>query len=412
MEFTLINTLSGKKEPVYAADGESLRFYCCGPTVYGPAHIGNFRTFVIQDVFRRTAEVLGLKTTHVRNITDFDDKTIRHSQEQGMGLVEFTNYWRDRFRKDCEALNMLAPHIEPSAIAHIPEQVELIEKLVNAGKAYLAKDNSVYYRIDAFDDYGKLSGLQKEDRRENADGRLNADDEYAKDSAADFALWKAWKTEDGPNRWESPWGEGRPGWHIECSAMSMKYLGESYDLHSGGVDLIFPHHENEIAQSEGATGKPFVRHWFHVTHLMVDGAKMSKSLGNLYTLEDIEKKGYSAEVLRYVLMSGHYRQQLNFTFDSLKAASSALVKLRKFKAGLPKPSPDVSDFGPFEPTMAALADDLNVPKALGQLFSLISELGENATALQCRNRCSVCQGVPCVGVAARRNFQRKGCPGL
>ena len=386
MEFQLINTQTGNKERVYAADGQRLRFYCCGPTVYGPAHIGNFRTFTIQDVFRRTAETLGLKTLHVRNVTDFDDKTIRTSQQQGETLEVFTNRWKAKFHADCEALNNLPPHIEPSALAHVREQIELIQGLVDKGYAYQAKDQSVYFRISAFESYGKLSGLKKEDRRENADGRLNADDEYAKEDFADFALWKAWKPEDGPNRWESPWGPGRPGWHVECSAMSMKYLGESYDLHSGGVDLLFPHHENEIAQSECCTGKPFVRHWFHLSHLLVDGAKMSKSLGNLYTLEDIEAKGYTAEELRYVLISGHYRQQLNFTWESLNAARSALTKLRRFESILRTQTgngklPEVEGFGPFEPVLQAMADDLNVAKALGRLFSLISELEREAAQL-------------------------------
>jgi len=383
MDFELINTQSGKKETVFAADGKTLRFYCCGPTVYGPAHIGNFRTFTIQDVFRRTAETLGLPTLHVRNITDFDDKTIRTSQAENKTLVEFTDYWKTKFHSDCDELNNLPPHIEPSALAHIPEQIELIQGLMEKGLAYQAKDKSVYFRINSWEDYGKLSGLKKDDRKENADGRLNDDDEYAKEDFADFALWKAWKPEDGPNKWDSPWGPGRPGWHVECSAMSMKYLGESYDLHSGGIDLLFPHHENEVAQSEGCTGKQFVRHWFHLSHLLVDGAKMSKSLGNLYTLEDIKAKGYNAEELRYVLISGHYRQQLNFTWDSLKAARSALGKLRKFKTLLEKQAA-VTDsestenesqrFAVFTPVMAAMADDLNVAKALGQLFTIIGKL--------------------------------------
>ena len=376
MQLNLINTASGKKEPVFAEDNKSLRFYCCGPTVYGPAHIGNFRTFLIQDVFRRTVEATGLKTKHVRNITDIDDKTIRHSQEQGKGLVEFTTYWKEYFEKDCEKLNVLTPHVVPSALKHIPEQIELIQSLVERGLAYQASDQSVYFRIKAFPRYGKLSGLKMEDQLENADGRLNTSDEYSKEAFADFALWKAWKPEDGPNKWNSPWGPGRPGWHIECSAMSMKYLGHSFDLHSGGVDLIFPHHENEIAQSEGSTDKQFVRHWFHVAHLRVDGSKMSKSLGNLYTLEDIEGKGDRAEELRYVLVSGHYRQPLNFTFDSLNAARSALTKLQKFKEkiGAKIKLHKNPELGAFEPVLEALTDDLNVSKALGKLFSIIQEL--------------------------------------
>jgi len=386
MDFLLINTQSGQKERVYASDGKTLRFYCCGPTVYGPAHIGNFRTFTIQDVFRRTAETLGLQTLHVRNLTDFDDKTIRRSQEVNQSLIEFTDFWKNKFHKDCDALNNLPPHVEPSALAHIPEQINLIQGLMDKGLAYKATDQSVYFRISAYEAYGKLSGLKKEDRKENADGRLNSSDEYAKEDFADFALWKAWKPEDGPNKWSSPWGEGRPGWHVECSAMSMKYLGESYDLHSGGVDLLFPHHENEVAQSEGCTGKQFVRHWFHLTHLLVDGAKMSKSLGNLYTLEDIQNAGFTAEELRYVLISGHYRQPLNFTWDSLKAAKSALAKLRKFNDLLKSKSsigihPE-DEFGLFAPVMEALADDLNVAKALGQLFTVVGKLEKQPELIQ------------------------------
>jgi cysteinyl-tRNA synthetase len=379
--FFLTNTLGGEKELLTASDGQRLRMYCCGPTVYGPAHIGNFRTFLVQDVFRRTAEALGMPTMHVRNLTDVDDKTIRSSLREGRTLTEFTDYWTQAFHKDCAALNLLAPHVEPSAIAHIPEQIALIETLIERGLAYQASDASVYFRISAFEPYGRLSGLRKDDRRGNADGRLNQSDEYAKEDFFDFALWKAWKPEDGPNAWDSPWGRGRPGWHIECSAMSMKYLGESFDLHSGGVDLIFPHHENEIAQSEGATGKPFVRHWFHVAHLMVDGAKMSKSLGNLYRLEDILSAGFSAEELRYALIAGHYRQPLNFTWESLKAARSALLRLRRFKQGLDAAaagSPVVSASGFFDPVLEALADDLNVAKALGRLFSLVHELESGA----------------------------------
>lgn len=381
MDFKLINTLSGKKETVYAEDNKNLRFYCCGPTVYGPAHIGNFRAFTTQDVFRRTAEALGLSTMHVRNVTDFDDKTIRKSQEEGKSLIEFTDYWKSAFHKDSMELNNLAPHIEPSALAHIPEQIALIQSLVEQGHAYQAEDQSVYFRISSFDEYGKLSGLKKEDRKENADGRLNANDEYAKEDFADFALWKAWKAEDGTNKWESPWGAGRPGWHVECSAMSMKYLGESYDLHSGGVDLVFPHHENEIAQSEACTHKRFVRHWFHIAHLKVNGSKMSKSLGNLYTLEEVKERGFTAEELRYVLISGHYRQPLNFTWESLNASKSALVKLRKFKKQLGDSvsQSTIEGFGPFEPVMQALADDLNVAKALGLLFTMIGELEKSET---------------------------------
>ncbi|MDA7914582.1 cysteine--tRNA ligase, partial [Akkermansiaceae bacterium] len=266
-------------------DGKVFRFYCCGPTVYGPAHIGNFRTFVIQDVMRRVLELGGMKTKHVRNITDVDDKTIRDSVSAGMQLADFTAQWRDRFHADCVALNCLKPHIEPSAVEHIPEQVAMIEELLEKGHAYASEDGSVYFRITSFSEYGKLSRLdQRElDLGKTQNERANSD-EYEKDNIADFVLWKSRRDEDGDNYWSSPWGEGRPGWHLECSAMILKYLGRTFDLHSGGEDLVFPHHENELAQSKCSCGGEFARHWFHSTHLLVNGKKMSKSSGTLYTL--------------------------------------------------------------------------------------------------------------------------------
>ena len=360
-------------------DGESVRFYGCGPTVYGPAHIGNFRTFVMQDVFRRVLETDGQKTYHARNLTDVDDKTIRQSQEEGVELGDFTNRWTERFHQDCRALNLLDPHVEPSAVGHIPEQISLIERLIERGKAYQANDGSVYFNVGSFEAYGRLSRLAEREITTNEAGRESSD-EYDRDSAADFALWKARRQEDGDNFWESPWGEGRPGWHIECSAICMKHLGESFDLHSGGVDLVFPHHENEIAQVEAATDKTFARHWFHIAHLMVEGKKMSKSLGNLHTIEELAQKGYKAQEARYVLLSGSYRQPLNFTFDSMQASRKALSKLSDFatKFGF-KPSQGSSletEFGPFHPVQEALLSDLNTPEALGRCFRLIRELGE------------------------------------
>lgn len=373
----LYDTLSREKRSVVPMDNQTLRFHCCGPTVYGPAHIGNFRTFVMQDIFRRVVEATGLKTRHLRNLTDVDDKTIRQSQEAGVPLAAFTAGWTRKFHDDCAALHLLEPTIEPSAVGHIPEQIELIQRLEKLGHAYRGSDGSVYFRVGSFEEYGRLSRLDQREVKTTETDR-NASDEYDRDSAADFALWKARRAEDGANYWESPWGEGRPGWHLECSAMAMKHLGESFDLHSGGVDLVFPHHENEIAQSEAATGKPFVRHWFHIAHLMVHGQKMSKSLGNLYTLEDLREEGFSAEETRYVLQSGSYRQPLNFTFESLKAARKALGRLREFHrriggslAGV-VPSPD--SFGPFDPVLDALLDDLNTPEALGQLFGVVKAL--------------------------------------
>ncbi len=375
----MYDTLSRSKQPLVPSDGETFRFYCCGPTVYGPAHVGNFRTFVIQDMLRRLIEASGVRTKHVRNITDVDDKTIRQSQAENKSLKDFTHFWMERFQADCAALNLLPPHVEPSAVAHIPSQIRMIEQLIENGHAYVADDGSVYYRVSSFASYGRLSNLQGREITTCAPGCAHADDEYDRESATDFALWKAHKAEDGPNAWPSPWGDGRPGWHMECSAMSVEYLGETFDLHGGGVDLIFPHHENEIAQSEAATGKPFARIWFHSAHLMVEGNKMSKSLGNLYTLEDIRAKGFDPMTLRYVLLSGHYRQPLNFMWDSLKAAHSALRRLRQLDTDLARVAgsvtpPEQSDWGPFEPVYDALADNLNTPDALGRLFTAMHDV--------------------------------------
>ncbi len=365
----LYDTFTRSVQPLSPMDGSTFRFYCCGPTVYGPAHVGNFRTFVMQDVFRRTLEVLGLPTRHVRNITDVDDKTIRQSQAEGRSLTEFCTEWTEKFHRDCAALNVLPPHVEPGAVEHLPDQIALIEKLIAGAHAYQAADGSVYFRIDSFPAYGALSRLTE--RTITTTSALA--DEYERDSAADFALWKARRPEDGPNFWPSPWGEGRPGWHIECSAMAMKHLGESFDLHGGGIDLVFPHHENEIAQSEAATGKPFARHWFHVAHLLVEGQKMSKSLGNLYTLEDVVARGFTSEDMRYVLLSGHYRQPLNFTWDSLSGAHKSLGRLRRFKERLGQPAAAPGENNPFATVVEALADDLNTPDALGRLFTVVKE---------------------------------------
>jgi cysteinyl-tRNA synthetase len=368
--------MSREVRPIAPVDGETFRFYCCGPTVYGPAHIGNFRTFVLQDVFRRVVEASGLTTKHVRNITDVDDKTIRQSQAEDKSLQEFTGFWTARFHHDCRALHLLDPHVEPGAVEHIPEQIDLIARLLDKKHAYVGGDGSVYFRIDSFPDYGRLSRLQERSITTNASaGEAELADEYDRDSAADFALWKSHRPTDGPNAWDSPWGRGRPGWHIECSAMSMKHLGESFDLHGGGVDLVFPHHENEIAQSEAATGKLFANHWFHVAHLLVDGQKMSKSLGNLYTLEDVQARGFRPEELRYVLLSGSYRQPLNFTWESLHAARKALARLREAKKALGGlDDRAVTEFGPFDQVFAALFDDLNTPEALGRLFPLVRQM--------------------------------------
>ncbi len=383
----LYDSLTRSLQPLTASDGETFRFYCCGPTVYGAAHIGNFRTFVVQDLLRRVVEASGLQTKHVRNITDVDDKTIRQSQEEGKSLQEFTSYWGERFHADCEALNLLPPHVEPSAVDHIAIQIRLIKRLIEKENAYVADDGSVYFRVTSFADYGKLSRLQDREITTASAGAVQSDDEYDRESAADFALWKAHKPEDGPNAWPSPWGKGRPGWHLECSAMSMEYLGESFDLHSGGVDLLFPHHENEIAQSEAATGKPFSRLWFHSTHLLVEGHKMSKSLGNLFTLEDVKARGFTPMALRYVLIAGQYRQPLNFTWDSLNAARSALRRLQQLHHDLAQAAgataaQATADWGPFQPVYDALANNLNTPDALGKLFTAVHQIERDLHAGQ------------------------------
>ncbi len=372
----LFDTLTRDKVELSPIDGKTFRFYCCGPTVYGPAHIGNFRTFVMHDVFRRVLETSGMATLHVRNITDVDDKTIRDSQAAGKSLRDFTAYWLEKFHTDCNALNCLPPHIEPSAIEHIDQQIAMIEQLVTNGNAYASDDGSVYFKVSSFPEYGQLSHLDTRELDLGKTQNQRADaDEYEKDSIADFVLWKSRKEEDGENYWASPWGEGRPGWHLECSAMIKEYLGSDFDLHSGGVDLVFPHHENEIAQSRCSCGGDFAAHWFHITHLMVDGGKMSKSLGNLYTIDDLAQKGYSAMEVRYVLISGHYRKQLNFTLDSLHAAKEALHKLAKGRESLAALSDNEVDISaaiessPFAPAWEALNQDLNTPAALGHLFS-------------------------------------------
>jgi cysteinyl-tRNA synthetase len=393
----LFDTLTRTERELRPLDGSTFRFYCCGPTVYGPAHIGNFRTFVLQDVLRRVLETGGTRTLHVRNITDVDDKTIRDSQKAQKSLAEFTQGWTRLFHEDCEKLGLLAPHIEPGAVDHIPQQVAMIETLVERGHAYASEDGSVYFKIASYPDYGKLSRLDERelDLGKTQAVRANAD-EYEKDSLSDFVLWKARRPEDGENFWPSPWGEGRPGWHLECSAMIREYLGETFDLHSGGVDLVFPHHENEIAQSTCACGGHFAAHWFHITHLLVDGGKMSKSLGNLYTIADLEERGFTPMEIRYVLIGAHYRKPLNFTLESLGAAREAMSKLAKGARALAaKLNGDVvldhADFGPFQKAWEALSHDLNTPGALGGIFTGLRaaatlEGAEAAAALAGLNR--------------------------
>jgi len=387
-EFSLYNSLSRSVEPVVpSAEDNVLGLYCCGPTVYAKAHIGNFRTFISQDVLRRSLQLAGFGVRHVRNLTDVDDKTIAISRQEGRPLAEVTEGWTRAFGQDCEKLNLLPPDVEPKATEHVAEQIDMIARLVEKGHAYAAEDGSVYFRVSSFGEYGKLSGLKE--RELSSSGRARVDsDEYERDSMADFALWKSRKETDGDVYWDSPWGPGRPAWHIECSAMAVKYLQGRLDIHSGGVDLLFPHHENEIAQSECACGSPFFRLWVHCAHLFVEGEKMSKSLGNLYTIDDLEAKGVAPVVARYALSSGHYRHAINFNFDAVHAAASALRRLRKasdelLQAAGQERAPLMDaigrgrhagrPWGPFAPAWEGLANDLNTPACLGQIFNALKQ---------------------------------------
>jgi cysteinyl-tRNA synthetase len=374
MILRLFNTLSGQVDELVPADGLALRMYACGPTVYDYGHIGNFRTFLQVDVLRRFLKLTGVEVRHVMNITDVDDKIIRNSAAAGIPISEYTPKYVEAFFEDLEALRVERPEQIARATEHIDKMVELIQKLNDAGAAYRTDDGSWYFRLAAFPEYGKLS---KKDLSGIEDGARVDVDEYEKDSARDFALWKA--TRPGETSWETPIGKGRPGWHIECSAMAMEYLGDSFDLHAGGEDLMFPHHENEIAQSESVTHKPFARHWMHVRFLLVDGKKMSKSEGNFFTLRDLLLKGYKASAIRLALISVPYRHQLNFTFDSLTEATHAIDRLRTFHQRIKSgsfPHGENDDIqlaakkSHFE-YMTALANDLNTAEARAPIFDLL-----------------------------------------
>jgi len=374
MTLRLFNTLTGQLDELVPADGKALRMYACGPTVYDFGHIGNFRTFLEVDVLRRTLKLLGIPVRHVMNITDVDDRIIRNAAAAGISIGDYTAPYVQAFFEDLESLRIERPEQIARATEHIPRMVELVEKLAAAGAAYQAEDGSWYFRLAAFPEYGKLS---KKDLSGMEDGARVDVDEYEKDSARDFALWKAAKP--GETSWETAIGRGRPGWHIECSAMAMEYLGESFDLHAGGEDLMFPHHENEIAQSESVTHKPLARHWMHVRFLLVDGRKMSKSEGNFYTLRDLLLKGYKASAIRLALISVPYRHQLNFTFDGLIEATNAIERLRIFHQRLTQGSFAAGENPALQEAarkaqaeyMAALENDLNTAEARAPIFDLI-----------------------------------------
>ena len=374
MTLRLYNTLTGQLDALEPADGKALRMYACGPTVYDYGHIGNFRTFLEIDVLRRFLRLSGMAVRHVMNITDVDDKIIRNAAAAGVPIGEYTKQYVDAFFEDLESLRVERPETIARATEHIPQMVGLIEKLAAAGAAYKAEDGSWYFRLAAFPEYGKLS---KKDLSGMEDGARVDVDEYEKDSARDFALWKAPKP--GETSWDTAIGPGRPGWHIECSAMAMEYLGESFDLHCGGEDLTFPHHENEIAQSETATHKLFARHWMHVRFLLVDGRKMSKSEGNFYILRDLLLKGFKASAIRLALISVPYRHPLNFTFDSLADASKAIDRLRTFRSRLAAgafatgESPAMQEVATKarQEYREALANDLNTADAMAPVFELV-----------------------------------------
>jgi cysteinyl-tRNA synthetase len=374
MALRFYNTLTQQAEEFSTRDNV-VRMYTCGPTVYNFAHIGNFRSFIFPDILRRWLRTRRFTLKHVMNITDIDDKIIRDSKAAGKGLQEFTQVYTDAFLADTASLRCERPEHVVSAVAHIPEMIEAVQQLTERGRTYIS-EGSTYYRISTFPEYGKLShndfsGIRAGARVDN--------DEYDKDDARDFVLWKA--AREGEPSWETPIGTGRPGWHIECSAMAMKYLGDQLDIHTGGVDLTFPHHENEIAQAEGITGKQFVRFWLHSEHLSVDSQKMSKSLGNVYTLADLGARGYPPEALRYLLGSVPYRKKLNFTFDGLKAAMTAIERLRNYQLRLRTDRfPDGANDALQTRTAAAqvafdaaMDDDLNTAEALGAVFEFVRD---------------------------------------
>ena len=374
-EFRLYNTLTRKVEPFAPADGQTVRIYSCGPTVYRPAHLGNFRTFLFGDLLRRVLALRGWKVKQVMNLTDVDDKIIKSSAERGINIKAATEPITEIFHSDRKFLRIQDAELYPKATDHIPEMIGIVKSLMDRKLAYLADDGTIYYAIGKFKDYGKLSRL---DTREVKAGARVAQDDYSKENAQDFALWKAAKPEDETTdaAWDSPWGRGRPGWHLECSAMAMKYLGDTLDIHTGGVDLIFPHHEDEIAQSEGATGKPFSRFWAHGEFLLTEGAKMAKRLGNVATVQDLRDQGVPAAAFRHFVFSTHYRKQLNMSADALEASMEGVrrigdfaERLREAKAATPELE-KVAEVADTEVT-AALFDDLNAPAAVGALFTFV-----------------------------------------
>src|SRR2546423_7213672 len=375
----ILNTLSGQLEEFRPLVEGEAKFYYCGPTVWDYGHIGNFRSAIAADLIRRYLKFKGLRVTSVLNLTDVDDRIITQAEKAGQTLDEYTAKYIEAFWEDFDALGCERPDVAPRATRHIAEMADLVEKLEERGHAYRS-ENSIYYRISSFPDYGKLSKISFEGNIAGGSQRVDTD-KYEKEDARDFALWKAPTKEDEPS-WETGIGRGRPGWHIECSAMSMKYLGETFDLHLGGIDLVFPHHENEIAQSEGATGCQFVRYWFHFEHLKVEGETMSKSKGNYYTFRDLTEKGFTPAGIRYFLLSVPFRKQLNFTFDALRGAEKTVTSLRDFRARLEETKAEPGSNEKISATAstaiaefeAGMDDDLNTSVALAAVHDLTREV--------------------------------------
>lgn len=375
MSFRLYNTLSRQIEEFAPADGHTVRMYTCGPTVYDPAHLGNFRTFLFEDLLRRALRLQGWRVFQVMNLTDVDDKIIRRAFERGVTIRDVTEPIVEVFHADRRYLRIEDAEVYPKATEHIPEMIALVQRLLDLGVAYKADDGSVYFAISRFPGYGKLSRL---DTREIRPGARVAQDDYSKENAQDFALWKAAKPEDEATgaAWDAPFGRGRPGWHLECSAMAMKYLGETLDIHCGGVDLIFPHHEDEIAQSEAATGRPFARFWCHGEFLLVDGTKMAKRLGNVFTVAELRRQGVSAAAVRHFMFSTHYRKQISLSGPALEASMEAAVRVGEFARRLDEARGAASELGQAADEAelrfrSALADDLNAPEAVAALFTFI-----------------------------------------
>jgi cysteinyl-tRNA synthetase len=378
MTLKIFNSFGNKLEEFVPLKGKEVGLYTCGPTVYDNAHIGNFRAYAWEDILRRYLEYSGYKVKQIMNLTDVDDKTIKGANEQKMALSEYTEKYKKSFFEDVKALNILPAHNYTSATEHIPEMVKLVETLMAKGFAYRGEDEHIYFSIKKFPSYGKLAGIDVTKLKDGA--RVNQD-EYEKEGVGDFAVWKNWTEKDGTVFWETSLGKGRPGWHIECSAMSMKYLGETFDLHTGGVDNKFPHHENEIAQSEAATGKKFVKYWMHCEHLLVNGKKMAKSAGTFYTLRDLVEKGLNPKAIRYVLINAQYRQQINFVIDSVHDAEKAIDGLQRFIDRIRGIKESVEQesikelinemLSEFE---KAMDNDLGVPNATKSLFEFVKKI--------------------------------------